>query len=158
MAHAYGNTLPTGGTNSIGGHSEMVTTLEGKKGQKGFTLIEIIAVLVILGILAAVAVPKYLDMQTEAAKKAVSGGLAALASQVTMNYARDIMASPSLASTWVPSNNSMGTTFTVGDFVGTASVATGAASVGITSGLGAASGWLGQVTATSDLSRSFSLY
>jgi len=37
-------------------------TTQAKKKKNGFTLIEVIAVLVLLGILAAVAVPKYVDM------------------------------------------------------------------------------------------------
>lgn len=44
-----------------------------KNNEQGFTLIEIIAVLVILGILAAIAIPKYLDMRKDAVIKAAGG-------------------------------------------------------------------------------------
>ncbi|MEA3279599.1 MAG: prepilin-type N-terminal cleavage/methylation domain-containing protein, partial [Thermodesulfobacteriota bacterium] len=48
------------------------------KNEKGFTLIEIIAVLVIMGILAAVAIPKFFDLQTKAREKAVYTALSEL--------------------------------------------------------------------------------
>ena len=78
----------------------MVKRRDRKHGQRGFTLIEIIAVLVILGILAVVAVPKYLDLQKQAAANAVQGAVAALGSQVSMDYANAVMVNPNAASTW----------------------------------------------------------
>ena len=55
--------------------------------QTGFTLIELVMVIVILGILAASAIPKFVDVKSDARQAAVDGVAGSLGSASAINYA-----------------------------------------------------------------------
>ena len=87
------------------------------KNQKGFTLIEIIAVLVILGILAAVAVPKYLDLQGEAKIKAAQGQVAEIKGTLSTAWGKAMLANngtATIAQVMTAAGLTSGTSFTTG--------------------------------------------
>ncbi|MDB4470798.1 prepilin-type N-terminal cleavage/methylation domain-containing protein [Deltaproteobacteria bacterium] len=61
------------------------------RNQKGFTLIELVVVIVILGILAAIAVPKFIDMQVDARISAMNGLAGSVRSAVALSHAQALV-------------------------------------------------------------------
>lgn len=69
----------------------MTQSKNDRRKEKGFTLIEIIAVLVILGILAAVAVPKYFELTTNANVAAVNAAGAEVQARINQVFGRELI-------------------------------------------------------------------
>lgn len=57
--------------------------------RRGFTLIELVIIIVVLGIIAAIAVPRYLDITAEAKESTCKASLGAFRSAISIWYARE---------------------------------------------------------------------
>lgn len=120
------------------------------KSQKGFTLIELVMIIVILGILAAVVIPKYVDLSTEATTSAKKASQASTKAAWAMYIGKNAGAYPTVTQLAANTDGGVaaatGVQFTIGSTVYTVQTYTDAACTAATAAVGNAVQCVGAVT------------
>ncbi len=98
----------------------MLSKLRGKKGKKGFTLIELMIVVAIIGILAAIAIPNFLRFQAKSKQSEAKTNLGGIFTAETAYFAEKNGFNGLDVISWAPTGTaryaySAGNNFTLGD-------------------------------------------